>query len=56
MAKNEVLSVIINQILDRIVDISLSVHGTRAVQTLIERLANNVLEDQKYQKCKEIHS
>lgn len=41
------MSAIINQILDRLVGISLNVHGTRAVQTLIEKLAFNVLEDHK---------
>ena len=41
------ISTIVNQILDNIVDISLNLHGTRAVQTLIDRLALNVINDQK---------
>lgn len=36
------LSIIINTISNQLVFISLNIHGTRAVQTLIEKLAFNV--------------
>jgi len=36
------LSIIISTISNQLVFISLNVHGTRAVQTLIEKLAHNV--------------
>jgi len=37
-----ILSAIINQVSDQLVFVSLNVHGTRAVQTLIEKLAYNI--------------
>lgn len=36
---------IVNNLLADLVDISLNIHGTRALQTLIEKLAKEVLKD-----------
>lgn len=40
-----ILQAIINQINDQLVFMCLNVHGTRAVQTLVEKLAHNVMEE-----------
>jgi hypothetical protein len=40
------LQAIINQFSEQLVFISLNVHGTRAIQTLIEKLAANIVSDQ----------
>ena len=42
-----ILSAIINQINEQLVFISLNVHGTRSIQTLIEKLACNINHDLK---------
>jgi hypothetical protein len=38
---------IVNRILGNLVEISLNLHGTRAIQTLVDRLALRILDDQK---------
>ena len=42
-ADPEILQAVVAQILPRLVDVSLNIHGTRAVQTLIDKVAANVL-------------
>ena len=45
MADPETLNRIVMASLTHLVDISLNIHGTRAVQTLIDKMARNVIED-----------
>ena len=43
----QTLSLIVNSVISQIVDISLNIHGTRAVQTLIDRLARITIDENK---------
>ena len=45
MADPETLNKIVMSTLGQIVDISLNIHGTRAIQTLIDRLAKYIHQD-----------
>jgi hypothetical protein len=45
MADAETLHKIVMSTVGQIVDISLNIHGTRAIQTLIDRLARFAIED-----------
>ena len=38
---------IVNRIISNVVEISLNLHGTRAIQTLVDRLALRIVDDQK---------
>jgi hypothetical protein len=45
MGDSEALSKIVMSTVGQIVDISLNIHGTRAIQTLIDKLARCILKD-----------
>jgi len=45
VADESILQMIVTQILNDVVYISLDIHGTRAVQTLIEKLAITILSE-----------
>ena len=45
VSNQNILAALVNQLLIDLVDISLNVHGTRALQTLIEKLAQEVIKD-----------
>lgn len=41
------IEMIVNRIITNVVEISLNLHGTRAIQTLVDRLALRIVDDQK---------
>jgi response regulator of citrate/malate metabolism len=47
VADAETIDMVVNRILGNVVEISLNLHGTRAIQTLVDRLALRILDDQK---------
>lgn len=47
VADPQTINLIVNRIIGNIVEISLNLHGTRAIQTLVDRLALRIVEDHK---------
>lgn len=45
MTDADTLSLIVDNIISQLVEISLNIHGTRAVQTLVDKLARNAIKD-----------
>lgn len=43
----DTVEMIVNRIMTNMVDISFNLHGTRAIQTLVDRLALRIVDDQK---------
>lgn len=52
MSDSFTLKQIVDSVISQIVDISLNIHGTRAVQTLIDKLARSVMRDNKMEGSK----
>ena len=51
MTDAESLSLIVSSVITQLVEISLNIHGTRAVQTLIDKLARNAIKDNANQSA-----
>jgi len=47
VADAHTIDLVVNRIIGNVVDISLNLHGTRAIQTLVDRLALRIIDDQK---------